>query len=83
MPKKRTPTTPGTAILTARKKADLSQAGLAAKLGISASHLCLIEKGQRAVTITLVAPLCELLKLKPSALLTAQQVAASKAWRLV
>ena len=54
----------GSKIQRLRRRCGLSQAGLAKKLGISASYLNLIEHGRRKLTVSLLLQLAELFDLK-------------------
>jgi transcriptional regulator with XRE-family HTH domain len=78
-----TPSTIGALILSARKKIKpkLTQTALAAKLGISNSHLCLIESGDRGLTVDLIPKVARILKLKPSLLVTPAQLKEARAWK--
>lgn len=78
-----TPASIGVVIQNARFRCRLSQVALSKRLGISNSHLCLIEQGKRGLTVDLIAKLAKVLKLRPAALITAEQAKESKAWRAV
>ena len=78
-----TPASIGAVIHSTRKRLKISQVALSQKVGISNSHLCLIEQGKRGLTDDLIAKLAKVLKLRPAALITAEQAKESKAWRAV
>lgn len=82
-PQSNTPTTIGATIYSTRKRLKISQVALSQKVGISNSHLCLIEQGKRGLTVDLIAKLAKVLKLRPAVLITAEQAKESKAWRAV
>ena len=46
-----------------------NQAGFAAILGITASHLSMIEAGKRSPSIDLVTRVCDMTKIKPNKLM--------------
>ena len=48
---------------------DLTQNQLSARVGISAAHLCLIEKGQRGINVKLIDRYAKALNIRPSSIL--------------
>lgn len=68
----------GTALREFRKKAGLTQEGLALEAGIERNYVSLIELGRNQPTITVIFKLAKALNIKPSKLISIAESFISK-----
>ena len=59
----------GVNIWQIRKKMHITQLGLAGRVGMTAAHLCNIEKGKRGISLATLDSIAEVLRVSPAALL--------------